>query len=102
LIGCSSLTSRSEAEGVAAWRQLAAHLAPDEWQTRPHMEFACRTHAEETLPAVKIPRLMAAYFTLGARICGEPAIDREFGTIDFLTWLDLHALAPRVARKFLG
>jgi len=37
----------------------------------------------------KIPKLLRAYLTIGARICGPPAMDREFGTIDFLTLLDL-------------
>ena len=38
---------------------------------------------------------------MGAKICGPPAIDREFGTIDFLTLLDLHAL-PAIVRSLLG
>jgi putative hemolysin len=35
--------------------------------------------------------LLAAYLALGAGICGPPAIDREFKTIDFLTLVDLHS-----------
>ena len=38
----------------------------------------------------------------GAKICGAPAIDREFKTIDFLTLLDLKSLPARVADRFLG
>ena len=34
---------------------------------------------------------MSAYLALGAAVCGPPALDREFGTIDFLTWLDLES-----------
>ena len=30
---------------------------------------------------------------MGAAICGEPALDREFRTIDFLTWVDVEAPA---------
>ena len=26
---------------------------------------------------------------MGAAICGPPAIDREFKTLDFLTWIDV-------------
>jgi putative hemolysin len=47
------------------------------------------------------PKLLRAYLTIGARICSEPALDREFGTIDFLTLLDLQTLHPRVAARFL-
>ena len=104
LVGCSSLTSRNEADGLAAWRELAPHcLAPVAWRTHPMVGWACRaTGADAPAGGAKIPRLMTAYLALGARLCGEPAIDREFGTIDFLTWVDLQELAPRVARKFLG
>jgi len=35
-------------------------------------------------------------------VCGEPAIDREFKTVDFLTWMDLQAMPARVLRKFMG
>jgi putative hemolysin len=49
--------------------------------------------AAETPP---IPRLLSAYLALGARICGSPAIDREFGTLDFLTLLDLEGIPERI------
>lgn len=102
LIGCSSLTSQNEAEGLAAYTQLAPRNLVDEpWRTLPWPALRCRPGLGE-LPAVKIPRLMSAYLLLGARICGEPAIDREFGTIDFLTLFDLEAASARVLRKYLG
>jgi putative hemolysin len=44
---------------------------------------------------------MTAYLSLGAKICSSPAIDREFGTIDFLTLLDLESLSEAVARRYL-
>jgi putative hemolysin len=54
-----------------------------------------------TMPEVKAPKLLRAYLTIGAKICSEPAIDRAFKTIDFLTLLDLQSLHPRVAKRFL-
>jgi len=93
LLGCSSLTSRDAAEGVAAAAVLlAAHAAPDAWCTRPQPGYACTAPAGAALPPPPVvPRLLSAYLALGARLCGPPAIDREFGTIDFLTWLDLES-----------
>ena len=41
----------------------------------------------------KTPKLLSAYLALGAGVCGPPAIDREFRTIDFLTWLDVESPA---------
>ncbi|MGB7168610.1 MAG: hypothetical protein WBD32_06350, partial [Acidobacteriaceae bacterium] len=52
-------------------------------------------------PEVKVPRLLKTYIAVGARICGAPAWDREFGTIDFLTLLDLAQLTPAARNRFL-
>jgi putative hemolysin len=94
LVGCSSITSQDAAQGMAAYRQLMPHLAPAAWLTQPHADFACASVGAATVsttPAPKIPRLLSAYLAMGAAICGPPAIDREFKTIDFLTWLDIES-----------
>jgi putative hemolysin len=57
---------------------------------------------ELTAETLKIPKLLRAYLTLGARICWPPALDRQFKTIDFLTLLDLETLPALARRKFLG
>ena len=104
LVGCSSLTSQDAAAGAAVYQMLAPHLAPLPLRTRPHAAFECSMH-QRIGPAAqfaKVPKLLAAYMALGAHICGPPAIDREFRTIDFLTLLDLQpgssAAASRLAR----
>lgn len=108
LIGCSSITSTDRLEGQAAFRKLSRYLVAPELLTKPTVKFDCSVGDEEEPEIVAlsrkvdIPRLMRAYLTLGARICGEPALDREFKTIDFLTLLDLRALGPRAMAKFLG
>lgn len=102
LVGCSSLTSQDEAAGLAAYRALAPeHLAGPKWQTRPHAAWRCAPREAHAV-APPIPRLLRAYLALGAKICGEPAIDREFRTIDFLTWLDLQTLPVRLLNKFIA
>lgn len=35
------------------------------------------------------------YLALGAKICGPPALDRAFKTIDFLTLMDLREVSLR-------
>jgi putative hemolysin len=90
LVGCSSINSQDSAEGLSAYRKLLPHLAPAAWQTLPHAAFACPL-ADPTPVATKIPRLLSAYLAMGAAICGPPAIDREFKTIDFLTWVDIQS-----------
>ncbi|MBL9203114.1 MAG: GNAT family N-acetyltransferase [Opitutaceae bacterium] len=102
LTGCSSLTTQDEAAALATWRQLAGscHVEP-RWRTRPCAGWECEG-TKGVAVALPVPRLLRAYLALGARICGEPAIDREFSTVDFLTWLDLEALPAAVWRRFLG
>ena len=94
LCGCSSLTSQDPREGASAYRILAsAHLAPSPWRTEPQPEFHCAMDLEAEAPP-KIPKLLAAYLSLGAKICGPPALDSFFKTIDFLTLMDLESISP--------
>jgi putative hemolysin len=94
LIGCSSLTSQDPAVGAAAWTRLERHLAPPAWRTRPLPAFACPLDRSTPTPPA-IPRLLSAYLSIGATVCGPPAIDHEFRTLDFLTCLDLHTPSVR-------
>lgn len=102
LIGCSSLNSTHGGEGLALYHRLAErHLAPPPFLTQPKPHAVCPATTPMP-PAPRVPKLLAAYLSLGAWIAGPPAIDREFGTIDFLTVLDLHQLNPEAARLYLG
>ena len=103
LIGCSSLTSQDPKEGAAVYQELSRKfLVRPAWRTFPHPIFGFPVTA---LPGsslqARVPKLFRAYLTIGAKICGPPAIDREFGTIDFLTLLDLQALPAIVRAHFL-
>ncbi len=100
LIGCSSISSQDEAGALVTWEGLGTRYgAPEAWRTRPTTGFECRPGPAESLA---VPKLMVAYLNAGARICGEPAIDRAFGTIDFLTVLDLQNMSPQFERKYLA
>lgn len=102
LFGCSSLTTQDPAVGASAHTELCRHhLAPIQYLTRPLPAFDCPLEqlAAET---PKIPKLLRAYLTIGAKICSPPALDRDFKTIDFLTLLDLQALSPTVQNRFLS
>jgi putative hemolysin len=102
LFGCSSLTSQDPAVGASAYDELCRkHLAPPEWRTQPMPIYECPMFPLAAEP-VKIPKLLRAYLTLGAKICGPPALDRNFKTIDFLTLLDLETLSELNWRRFFG
>jgi putative hemolysin len=100
MMGCCSLTSQDPAMGHAVYASLKNFMVEPHLMTLPTPEFAL-PECTEPFVEERAPKLLRAYLTLGAKICGPPAIDREFGTIDFLTLLDLQALHPRMAAKFL-
>lgn len=102
LIGCSSLTSREPREGWAVYLQLQPFLAPPEFQTVVTPEFRLPVTTGTPESPVKIPKLLRTYIGTGARICAEPAWDRQFGTIDFLTLLDLEQLPPTARNRFMA
>ena len=102
LFGCSSLTSQDPEVGATAYADLCRrHLIEPQWRTRPLPAFECSLNHLSAEP-VAIPKLLRAYLALGAKICGPPAIDREFKTIDFLTLLDLKSMHPLARQRFFG
>jgi putative hemolysin len=112
LIGCSSLTSKDPLEGISLYRQLSSSfLASAQFLTTPTKEFALEMYSNcdlstceegsETPGRVQCPKLLKTYLAIGARICGPPAWDRQFGTIDFLTLLDLEQLSSAARSRFL-
>ena len=119
LIGCSSLNSKDPAEGWQVYSQLDHYRVSPEFETMPACAYLCPSEPEgkdaqpspqpeepalQTQPSTqaKIPKLLKTYVAIGARICGPPAWDREFGTIDFLTLLDLRLISPSARNRFLA
>src|SRR5260221_3025803 len=101
LVGCCSLTSQDPAHGSAVYRVLEDYMVETALRTTPLARFAMPVDSGEGADN-KVPKLLRAYLAIGCKICGPPAIDREFKTIDFLTLLDLRALHPRIRVRFLG
>lgn len=102
LIGCSSLTSQDPAVGARVYAKMQSFLAPEEMQTSPQAAYAFDLRDGETNEEVKIPKLLRAYLAAGAQICGPPAMDREFRTIDFLTLLDLGRVPKGARARFMS
>ncbi len=102
LIGCSSLTSQDPALGHAMYRELAGEfLVAEEFRTLPLPQYRL-PDAEPLTECPEPPRLLRSYLTIGARICGPAALDREFGTIDFLTLIDLRDMPATVKNRFIA
>lgn len=103
--GCCSLTSQDPQDGWAVMKQLEnGNLLHPTLRATPRPALAC-FGGDFVPPAVprelRMPRLMRTYLDNGARIAGEPVIDREFKTIDFLAVFDMEKITPRVRRLFV-
>ncbi|MEZ6013607.1 MAG: GNAT family N-acyltransferase [Planctomycetota bacterium] len=101
--GCSSLTGTDPRAGAALYRRLLA-------EGRVHPSLVVRAlprHACAGLeleddahgPEVEVPKLFGVYLRHGGTILGTPAIDHEFGTIDFLTLVEN---TPELRARFAG
>jgi putative hemolysin len=102
LFGCCSLTSQDPAEGWSLDRKLRqAGQAHPELRLSAREAYSCRGLAgADAARAVHLPRLFRTYLRFGARTCSEPAIDRQFGTIDFLVLFDAESLDSRARKMF--
>ncbi len=100
LCGCTSITSQDAAVGASAYAELRTeHLASAEWITKPLPAYECALGTLAVEPP-RIPKLLRAYLNVGAKICGPPALDRTFKTIDFLTCLDIADVPEKVRSRY--
>ena len=102
LIGCSSLTSQDPAHGQAIYQRFSreGHIAVPEFITNPLPAFRLED-VEAMVDCPPPPKLLRAYLGVGAKICSTPAIDRAFGTIDFLTMIDCFNADAIATERFL-
>ncbi|MCP3957654.1 MAG: GNAT family N-acetyltransferase [bacterium] len=102
LFGCCSLTSQEPAEGWAVMELLEKRgQVHPELLTVPRPGFEC-LQGGRFEGRVKIPKLFRIYLRHGALVCGPPAIDRRFKTIDYLVIFDVDAMDERRFRTFFG
>ena len=96
--GCCSLTTPDPHDG---WRALetirrAGRVHPSLWL--PALE-PCRCEKPPAgVEPIALPKLFSAYLRVGARVISEPAIDRAFGTVDFLILMDARSPAMSLMR----
>lgn len=92
-MGSCSITTTDHDDG---WRALKAHREENYLRSKlyltahPHYSFGSADQVDDpglgTAP--KLPKPFRLYLFLCAHTILEPAIDREFGTVDFLTFVD--------------
>lgn len=104
LFGCCSIFTTDCEIGVKAFRQLKREkFLHQSYRVAPRLEKICQ--ANDVSPKsepIKLPDLFNMYLRIGAKICGTPIIDREFGTIDFFVLFDIKTLNGKYRRLFLN
>ena len=103
LAGCCSIPlADGGALAAATWDTVRTrHLAPEEHWVTPHRLW---TPQGVTRPEgrVELPPLLRGYLRLGARVCGAPAHDVDFGVADLYVLLSMRKVNPRYLRHFLS
>ncbi|MEV7442457.1 GNAT family N-acyltransferase [Streptomyces sp. NPDC091204] len=100
LAGCCSIPLADGGVLAAATREaaLTRSLAPEEYRVTPHLPW---NPEGVTFPdRTELPPLLRGYLRLGAWVCGEPALDAEFGCADLYVLLSLRRTNPRYLKHF--
>src|SRR5207253_2898045 len=99
--GCCSLTSQDPRDGIEVLNYLArnGYMHPTlKVPPQPSYECVVNGFCAFARTEVKIPRLFDTYLGIGAKVCGGPAIDRLFKTIDFLVIFDIQQMDEKTHR----
>ncbi len=105
LFGCCSIFTQDGNLAGNILNQLSekGHLH-ETIQVAPRFDKVCvpENFSPNTKRNIALPALLNMYLRIGAKICGEPAIDREFKTIDYFVLFDLETISPKYLKIFFG
>ena len=99
--GCCSIFTHDVSLGREVFRQLmrGGHIH-DKFAVLPCRNGISLVDDEGGSDEVKLPALFDMYLRIGARVCGPPMLDREFGTIDFFVVFDVTEMNEKYLRLF--
>jgi putative hemolysin len=102
LFGCASMPlGEQDMQAAAIMNRVRRQaMAAEDVRVAPRVPLLASPAPEEVLDA-PLPPLLKAYIRLGARACGEPCRDQDFGVADVLMLLNIDELNPAYSRHFL-
>ncbi|GAB0147502.1 MULTISPECIES: GNAT family N-acetyltransferase [Marichromatium] len=102
LFGCASVPlGEHDLQAAAIMNRLRRQaLAPETLRVTPRAPLHTEHASDDNLDA-PLPALLRAYVRLGAKACGEPCRDPDFGVADVLMLLNVDELNPSYSRHFL-
>lgn len=103
LFGCASLPlGERDMQAAAIMNRLRQQaMAPTDIRVTPLVPLGVSGVPDNLLDA-PLPALVKAYVRLGAKACGEPCRDADFGVADVLMLLDMDQLKPAYSRHFMA
>lgn len=115
LFGCASVKTLDVATAAMIYRYLASKRALDfNYGIVPTKKFRAATFNEKLTEVrefggelsddfmqEQIPALFQSYLKMGAKVGGEPAFDKDFHCIDFLTLLKVDEMNPLFLRRYV-
>jgi len=98
--GCCSIFTSDPTDGQRGLQQLESQgFIHDRFSVRPRCPIG------QSMPMradkFKLPGLFEMYLRIGARVCGPPIYDKEFGTVDFFVIFDIAEMDAKYRRMFL-
>jgi putative hemolysin len=103
LFGCSSVKTTSYASvlEIQEGLMLSGRIG-SEWKIEPTAPYRFREEEKDRphCGLIEIPSLLRSYFSAGAKVYGEPALDRDFNCVDYLTILRLSELKSTFERRY--
>lgn len=101
LFGCASIEWGQGGSDVYAImdRFRRKYMSVEEQRVVPRVAIPALVEADN-LTALRIPPLLKAYVSLGARICGEPSWDADFKVADVFILLNVDNMSTRYVRHF--
>ncbi|EMY77756.1 acetyltransferase (GNAT) domain protein [Leptospira weilii serovar Ranarum str. ICFT] len=109
LFGCGSIhhTDAQSANEIYAYLKDKDVLVRKEFDVTPLLGFEIPgfdpNYQVEDIKSVykRIPALIKGYIRAGSKICGTPALDKIFKTIDFFILFDLRDIESKYGKHFL-
>ncbi len=114
LFGCSSIKTIEPLEIAVVTQHLRdSGFLTYEYGVKPTAKYTARqlpralAYLDENPYAPRpvdpedlIPPLFRSYLKMGAKLCGEPALDRDFYCIDFLTLIGVEAFTSTIKQRY--
>lgn len=107
LMGCASIHDTDPSDLSAVRDLLSRRFTADpELRVTPRRgfevpPFPVPSPVDETSTFRKLPPLFKGYLRMGAKVCGPPAYDRQFGTTDYFVLAKTRDIVHRYSRRFL-